>query len=421
MKTKLLIYLAMMVMVPLAGELKLYPFEANVRVSLGTPVFFFFLLWSRQIHPLISGMVVGAAVVLFRANLRIFGDDMSFDTAFSRHFPVFFYYFMFAAMFYFSKIKQYYDRPIFIGIIGTILEIIATLTEMGIRSYNHQIELSLNSAFSIGVIAIIRSFFVLGFFNLIVIRESRIAANVQRLRNEQMLVHISNLYVEMIQLKKTMKNTEALTSAGYNLYRQLKAAGHEPFATKALKFAGEIHEIKKDNQRIYAGLSKLMAKEKLDDFMPIQEIIDVIVIGNERYSTMLKKQINFKIQIDGIHPNYNTFMLLSLINNLVSNAVEAIEESGEIYIEAKIDLDRLKVQVKDNGPGIKLRNRELIFTPGFTTKFDSVGQASSGIGLSYVRDTINEFGGSITLEEPEAFYKTVFTVCLPIEKLMERG
>ena len=36
-----------------------------------------------------------------------------------------------------------------------------------------------------------------------------------------------------------------------------------------LKIAGELHEIKKDNQRIYAGLSKLMAKEKLDDFMNI--------------------------------------------------------------------------------------------------------------------------------------------------------
>lgn len=421
MKNKILVYLAMIIMVPLAGELKLYPFEENVRVSLGTPVFFFFLLWSRQMKPILSGIHVGAAVVLFRVAHKVIGDGMLFEDALELHFPVFFYYFVFAMMFQFFKIKKFYERPLMIGLFGIIMEIIATFTEMGIRSFHNQVEMSVNSTFTIGVIAIIRSFFVLGFFNLIVIRESRIAATAQQRRNEQMLVHISNLYVEMIQLKKTMKNTEDLTSAGYCLYRDLKASGHNEFAKTALKFAGEIHEIKKDNQRIYAGLSKLMAKEKMDDFMTISEIIHVIVTGNERYAVMLGKNIHFSTNIWGIHPSYNTFMLLSLINNLVANAVEAIEANGEIHIDAKMDLDMLAVQVKDNGSGISPRNRTLIFTPGFTTKFDHIGQASTGIGLSFVKDTIEEFGGSITLDEPEEIYKTVFTICLPIESLLERG
>ncbi len=159
----------------------------------------------------------------------------------------------------------------------------------------------------------------------------------------------------------------------------------------------------------------------MDDFMTINEIIHVIVTGNERYAVMLGKNITFTNNIWGIHPSYNTFMLLSLINNLVANAVEAIEANGEIHIDAKMDLNMLAVQVKDNGSGISPRNRTLIFTPGFTTKFDNIGQASTGIGLSYVKDTIEEFGGSITLDEPEAIYKTVFTICLPIESLLERG
>ncbi|WP_318507142.1 hypothetical protein [Bacillus sp. T3] len=223
MKNKILVYLAMIIMVPLAGELKLYPFEENVRVSLGTPVFFFFLLWSRQMKPILSGVHVGVAVVLFRVALRVLGDGMLFEDALERHFPVFFYYLVFAMMFHLFKIKKFYEQPLLIGLFGVIMEIIATFTEMGIRSFHNHVDMSVNSAFTIGVIAIIRSFFVLGFFNLIVIRESRIAATAQQLRNEQMLVHISNLYVEMIQLKKTMKNTENLTSAGYNLYLGLKS------------------------------------------------------------------------------------------------------------------------------------------------------------------------------------------------------
>lgn len=423
MKQKMLTYLAVLIAVPLAGELKLYPFGDDVRVSLGTPIFFLFLLWSRQLQPILSGISVGASVVLFRVLLRMFGDGMNFMDALEIHFPVFFYYFVFGIIFHFLKLKQLYSQPLLIGLYGVLMEIGATLTEMGIRSLNSNQQITVDTAFTIMVIAVIRSFFVLGFFNLLVIRESRIAESAQRLRNEEMLVQISNVYVETIQLKKTMQNTEQLTSSAYNLYRDLKAARQHEFAQTALKFAGEIHEIKKDNQRIYAGLSKMMAKEKLANFMPINEVIDVIIMGNDRYALMLEKKIRFIPNIIGIHPCYNTFMLMSLINNLVANAVEAIDTSGEIYIEAKIDLEMLLLQVKDDGPGISERNRQLIFTPGFTTKFDTAGKASTGIGLSYVKDTIEKIGGTITLEdnEPDSHYSSIFTIHLPIDQLVEKG
>ncbi|NMD68746.1 sensor histidine kinase [Bacillus sp. DNRA2] len=423
MKQRMLLYIAMMIAVPLAGELKLYPFEGNVRVSLGTPVFFLFLLWSRQLQPVLSGMLAGVSVVLFRITLRIFFDDMSFADALERHFPVFFYYFVFATMFHFLKLKQLHNRPLLIGIYGVLMEIGATLTEMGIRSFTSHQHMTLDTAFTIMVIAFIRSFFVLGFFNLLVLRESRIAESVQRLRNEEMLVQISNVYVEMIQLKKTMQNTEQLTSSAYSFYRELKAAEQHDFAKTALKFAGEIHEIKKDNQRIYAGLSKLMAKEKLANFMPINKIFDVIMTGNERYAAMLEKKISINANILGIHPSYNTFTILTMINNLVANAVEAIDSKGEIIIGAKIDLDMLMLQVMDDGPGISERNQELIFTPGFTTKFDNAGKASTGIGLSYVKDTIEKIGGTIILDsnEQDNHFRTIFTIFLPIDKLVERG
>ncbi|MGJ7921931.1 sensor histidine kinase [Neobacillus sp. LXY-4] len=421
MQRRFLVYLAMMIAVPIAGELKSFPIQETVRVSLGTPVFFFFLLWSRQINSVVSGFLVGISVVAFRVLLGVYVGDMDFVDAFDTYFPVFFYYLVFAAMFHFLKVKQRIDQPLYIGLLGVFMEIVSTITEIGVRSIYTQMPMTIHSFLLISIIAIIRSFFVLGFFNLLVIREARLAEDAQRHRNEQMLVLISNLFVEMVQLNKTMKNTEQLTSIGYGLYRDLKESGNDVFAQTALKIAGEIHEIKKDNQRIYAGLSKMMAKEKLNDFMPISEIIHVVVTGNKRYAAHLNKNIEFNINIIGIHPAYNTFLLLSVVNNLVSNAVEAIDTKGEIDIEAQMDLDMLEVRVKDNGSGISPRNRPLIFTPGFTTKFDQIGNASNGIGLSYVKDMIEGLGGSIRLEELESCNKTVFTICLPIKKLTERG
>ncbi|MDF2857415.1 MAG: histidine kinase [Neobacillus sp.] len=66
MSEKLVAYIFMIIAVPIAGEMKFYPIDGDLRVSLGTPIFFFILLWLRKIHPIISGLLVGTAVVLFR-------------------------------------------------------------------------------------------------------------------------------------------------------------------------------------------------------------------------------------------------------------------------------------------------------------------------------------------------------------------
>lgn len=422
MKEKLLIYLALAVAVPIAGEMKFFPLEGDMRVSLGTPVFFFFLLLSRKLHPLIAGLVTGTAVVTFRIFLaQLTVDNSMVSDAFLQHFPVFFYYLTFALLFYFFKINALYNSPFLVGVLGVIVEIAASMTEISFRNFFSNSPITLNTIATIGGIAFIRSFFVLGFFNIFVIREAKLAEEQQRKRNEQMLLLVSNLYVEMIQLKKTMKNAETLTSDGYSFYRELKDHSLDAHAKTALRIAGEMHEIKKDNQRIYAGLSKLMVKENLSDFMQVAEIIDVITTCNKRYSESSGKRIEINSEISGNHPPYHTFMLLSVINNLVSNAVEAIEQSGEILLK----IDRLGemtvIQVKDNGPGIAERNRKLIFEPGFTTKFDHGGAASNGIGLSYIKNVIENLGGSIELDYLKEDFNTVFTINIPLESLTERG
>lgn len=424
MKERLLIYLAIAIAVPIAGEMKFYPLEGHLRVSLGTPVFFFFLLWSRKLHPLLSGFVAGASVVAFRVALQGMTENAPIlEEVFTMHFPVFFYYLTFALLFYFLKINTLYDRPLMVGLLGVIVEIAASLVEIGFRSIFSHIPITLDTFFTIGGIAIIRSFFVLGFFNIFVIREAKLAEEQQRKRTEQMLMLISNLYVEMIQLKKTMKDAENVTADCYNFYRELKVQSLEGYAKTALRIAGEMHEMKKDNQRIYAGLSKLMVKENLNDFMTINEIIEVIKTCNERYADSLGKSIDIKSDISGDHPLYHTFMLLSVINNLVSNGVEAIAESGKIHLKIDRCDDHAVIQVSDSGSGISARNRGLIFEPGFTTKFDQTGVSSNGIGLSYVKNVVENLDGTIMLED-ESFsplYKTIFTVTLPIESLTEKG
>ncbi|CAA6816089.1 MAG: His Kinase A (Phospho-acceptor) domain-containing protein [uncultured Thiotrichaceae bacterium] len=54
--------------------------------------------------------------------------------------------------------------------------------------------------------------------------------------------------------------------------------------------------------------------------------------------------------------------------NLITNAAQATDESGEILLTTTQLEDAVKIEVRDNGTGISTENREKIFDPFFTTK-----------------------------------------------------
>jgi two-component system NtrC family sensor kinase len=81
--------------------------------------------------------------------------------------------------------------------------------------------------------------------------------------------------------------------------------------------------------------------------------------------------------------------------NLVNNAVDAILENssdGDLWVTTTAKSDRLVVEFKDSGPGVKDASR--VFDPFYTTK--PVGKGT-GLGLSICYGIISEHGGSITV------------------------
>ncbi|WP_339059985.1 sensor histidine kinase [Tepidibacillus marianensis] len=302
-----------------------------------------------------------------------------------------------------------------------ILEITASLVEMSFRYLFSGTGITFATLALVFGIAIIRSFFVLGFYNMVLFRHAKLAEELQRKRNEKMLLLISNLYVETVQLNKSIQYAEEITRSCYGLYRELKADSYEQYSKTALNLAGQVHEIKKDNQRIYAGLSKLIINENLSDTMNIQEILYIVVETNRRYSQLLEKSIEFRIDIMGQHDLYQTFVVLSLLNNLVSNAVEVIQKEGKISISVEQNEDMVYFQVSDNGPGIHTKKKDLIFQPGYTTKYDTSGTPSNGIGLTYVKDMVEKMGGTIELLDNTAQNMTTFHIQIPVESLRLKG
>jgi two-component system sensor histidine kinase YcbA len=410
-----------LILIPLAGELNFYPFNDSFRVSFGMPSFFFFLLIShKKIPALLSGILAGTAVVIFRIGLDLFHDELF--SAFTKHYPTFFYYFTFGFLFYLTRAKRYINRSIFIGLLGTCFDIFASLGELGFQYVAFNSLITFEDIQKISIIAIFRSFSTVGLFSLLILYRTQLKqAEIQK-QNDQLTLVISSLYEESIHLQKTLANSEAITKDAYHLYTKLlNKENSAALPQMALKIAGETHEIKKDNQRILSGLSRLITDKSFSEYMRINKIVELALTSNQKYARSLKKDVQIISYIQGEHPPYHVYQILSMLNNLLANAIEAIEQEGKIYISVGRVEDLAEFQIIDNGPGIPDNQMRVVFKPGFTNKYDQAGSSFTGIGLTYVQGLVGSLEGDISLQskvgkESETSYK----IRLPVKNIMKK-
>ncbi len=98
--------------------------------------------------------------------------------------------------------------------------------------------------------------------------------------------------------------------------------------------------------------------------------------------------------------------------NIITNAAQAIEGQGHIWIKTYKEGDMAVIKIRDDGKGIPPENLKKIFEPFFTTK--DVGQGT-GLGLSIVYKIIEQHKGTITVQS-EVGKGTEFTIKLPVKQ-----
>ncbi|MCF7532983.1 ATP-binding protein [Pseudomonas petrae] len=87
--------------------------------------------------------------------------------------------------------------------------------------------------------------------------------------------------------------------------------------------------------------------------------------------------------------------LLTLVKNLVDNAIRYTPPGGRVDLSVDIAGDRAKLQVSDSGPGIAVEERERVFDPFYRTL--GTDQVGSGLGLSIVRTIVERAGATVHL------------------------
>ncbi|MCC6400678.1 MAG: ATP-binding protein, partial [Flavobacteriales bacterium] len=94
--------------------------------------------------------------------------------------------------------------------------------------------------------------------------------------------------------------------------------------------------------------------------------------------------------------------------NLIRNAIDAMEGEGSITLAIEREDDAVHVDVTDTGKGIPTAQHRTVFQPGFTTK-----KRGWGLGLSLSKRIIEQYhGGRIFVKKSAPGKGTTFRITL---------
>jgi two-component system phosphate regulon sensor histidine kinase PhoR len=127
-----------------------------------------------------------------------------------------------------------------------------------------------------------------------------------------------------------------------------------------------------------------------------------------------KNNAELTVQSSGdVNTKADRLHLLSVIFNLLDNAIKYSKSSPVIKVSIEGDDNTVVLKVSDNGMGIEPAYQEKIFEKFFRVPHGDTHNAKGyGLGLSYAAQVVQQHNGSITVDsQPEQ--GTTFTITLP--------
>lgn len=130
--------------------------------------------------------------------------------------------------------------------------------------------------------------------------------------------------------------------------------------------------------------------------------------------TVKKKGISVHVRMGSPLPTIvgDGLKLMQVFVNLINNAVDAMEDGGQLTIDAVHSESEVCITIGDTGVGIPRENFSKLFDPFYTTK--PVGKGT-GLGLSVCYGIIQQFGGNMQIESQPGI-GTEVTIHIPIKE-----
>lgn len=171
-----------------------------------------------------------------------------------------------------------------------------------------------------------------------------------------------------------------------------------------------IPEMEKDVTRLRLvsdRFGKIGSTPKLEERNVIAQVQSVMEYVQKRapekvlFSLDTHGQTNIPVQLSG--PLFDW-----VIENLLKNALDAMEGKGSIHVDIMNAVGSVIIDVTDTGKGISAQNVAKVFKPGFTTK-----KRGWGLGLSLSKRIVEQYHkGSIGVKQSEIGKGTTFRIVL---------
>lgn len=168
-----------------------------------------------------------------------------------------------------------------------------------------------------------------------------------------------------------------------------------------------IPEMDKDVKRLERIAERFSKIGSLPE--PVESSMNEVL---EHVIDYMDRRTSKKVLIERRFPNHDVIVRMNaslfewVIENLCKNAVDAMEGSGHIVLTMIEEGNKAVIEVADNGKGIKKKDINSVFTPGFTTK-----KRGWGLGLSLAKRIVEEYHhGKIFVKSSEVGKGTTFRI-----------
>lgn len=253
--------------------------------------------------------------------------------------------------------------------------------------------------------------------NLVYFGESSLLKEIRYFPLIQLLVVALFIIVTLIAISTRNKSTQNQVWAG-----MAKETAHQ-LGTPISSLQGWVEMLKemKDAQNIAMEMSKDVDRLKLvsDRFGKIGSTPQLeeenIVLQVQNMVAYIKRRSPEKIIFSVKSGNESEIIAMMnaplfdwVIENLLKNALDAMEGKGGIAVDIRDETTQVIVDVTDSGKGISSKNISKVFTPGFTTK-----KRGWGLGLSLSKRIIEQYHkGELFVKHSEPGKGTTFRIVL---------
>jgi len=211
-------------------------------------------------------------------------------------------------------------------------------------------------------------------------------------------------------------NNPLASIAGFAQALERRSAAEQLLALEEFQdFPRFLQMIEKEAERAAAIVRRLLdfarQREPCFEVIDLRKVIVETVALVDRQATLANKRVMVEPFSRPMVVKADPQMLQQVFLNLLTNALDAIEGGGEVWISANVEAGGdIEIFVADTGCGIPLEHLPRIFDPFFTTK--EVGRGT-GLGLAICQSIVEQHGGAIEVKSEGRDLGTTVIVRLP--------